>query len=158
MKKEQIGDFTRRISQCNKGGLIVVMYDIFFAYATDAKEALAAEDWDAYKTALRGAQATLDELLGALDFSYELAGNLYSIYVFCRNLLAKAMYRRSEEEISQAVRLMRKLYEAFLQVAEEDTSAPLMQNTQQVYAGYTYGRDELVETCANTDARRGFFV
>lgn len=158
MKKEQIGDFTRRISQCNKGGLIVVMYDIFFAYVKDAEEALAAEDWEAYKAALRGAQNTLDELLGALDFSYELAGNLYSIYVFCRNLLAKAMYKRSEEEISQAVRLMKKLYEAFSQAAKEDTSAPLMQNTQQVYAGYTYGRDELVETCGNTDARRGFFV
>ena len=29
MKKEQIVDFTRRISQANRSGLVVVMYDIF---------------------------------------------------------------------------------------------------------------------------------
>ena len=158
MKKEQIGDFTRRISQCNKGGLIVVMYDIFFIYTKDAQEALAAGDREAYKNGLRGAQRTLDELLGALDFSYELAKDLYSIYVFCRNLLAKAMYKQKPEEISQAVRLMETLYDAFRQVAEADKSAPLMQNAQQVYAGYTYGRDELVETCRITDTGRGFLA
>ncbi len=158
MKKEQIGDFTRRISQCNKGGLIVVMYDIFFTYAGDAKEALTAGDSEAYKNGLRGAQRTLDELIDALDFSYDLAGELYSIYVFCRNLLAKAMYKRTQEEICQAVHLMQNLYDAFCQVAEADTSAPLMQNAQQVYAGYTYGRDELVETCRNMDTKRGFLV
>ena len=39
MKKEQIMDFTRRISQSNRGGLVIVIYDIFFAYIEDAKEA-----------------------------------------------------------------------------------------------------------------------
>lgn len=38
MKKELISDFTRRISQCNKGGLIVIMYDIVFAYLDEAKQ------------------------------------------------------------------------------------------------------------------------
>ena len=42
MEKEKITEFTRRISQCNKGGLIVVMYDIFFAYIEDAKTAFEA--------------------------------------------------------------------------------------------------------------------
>ena len=32
MKKEQIMDFTRRISQSNRGGLVIVIYDIFFAH------------------------------------------------------------------------------------------------------------------------------
>ena len=37
MKKEQIVDFTRRISQANRSGLVVVMYDIFFTYLDDAR-------------------------------------------------------------------------------------------------------------------------
>lgn len=32
-----------------------------------------------------------------------------------------------------------------------------MKNTQQVYAGYTYGRDNLVETCQDSDSSRGFW-
>ncbi len=158
MKKEQIADFTRRVSQTNRGGLVVVMYDIVFAYLDDAKEAFASEDWEGYKEALRRAQQAVNELILALDFSYELAKNLYSIYLFCRDSLAAAMYKRQLDELETAERLMKKLYDGFVQAAKEDTSPPLMRNTQQVYAGYTYGRDDLVETCQDFDTSRGFFA
>lgn len=70
---------------------------------------------------LRGAQRTLDELISALDFSYDLAKNLYSIYVFCRDTLAKAMYRHSTDEILQVKGLMDKLYDGFVKAADQDT-------------------------------------
>lgn len=157
MKKEQIQDFTRRISQCNRGELIIIMYDIYFAHVEDVKTAYRKEDWDAFKTALRKSEQAIGELMSALDFSYDLAKELYSIYIFCRNSLAKAMYKRDLAEVELAERLMRRLYEAFLEVAKQDTSAPLMSNTQQVYAGYTYGRDD-VDTYQEFDTSRGFFV
>ena len=136
----------------------MVMYDIFFAYMDDAKEAFVAQEWDAYKDALRKGMRAIDELISALNFSYELAGNLYSIYVFCKDSLAKSMYKRDTADMENALRLMRKLYDGFEQVAAQDQSAPLMKNTQQVYAGYTYGRDDLVETCQDPNASRGFLV
>lgn len=157
MKKEQIQDFTRRISQCNRGELIIIMYDIVFTHVADAKAAYESKNWEEYKEALRRSERAIEELMSALDFSYDLARELYSIYVFCRNSLAKAMYKREIEEIEFAERLMRKLYDAFLQVAKQDTSAPLMSNTQQVYAGYTYGRED-VDTYQEFDTSRGFFV
>lgn len=158
MKKEQIADFTRRISQSNRGGLVIILYDIFFAYTADAKEAYAAQNWEAYKTALRNAQRTIAELISALNFSYALASELYRIYVFCRDSLAKAMYKRDTAEVELAERLMQKLYTAFTEAMAQDTSAPLMSNTQQVYAGYTYGKNDLVETCQGLDGSRGFFA
>lgn len=158
MKKEQIVDFTRRISQSNRGELVVIMYDIFFVHMEDVRAAYEAREWEAYKDALRKAGRTIDELIGALNFTYELAGNLYSIYVYCKNSLAKSMYKRDLADMEQAERLMRKLYDGFVHAAKQDTSAPLMKNTQQVYAGYTYGRDDLVETYQNSDTSRGFLV
>lgn len=158
MKKEQIQEFTRRISQSNKGGLVIVMYDILFAYLTEAKEAYDKEQWDSYKKAVRHAQRTIDELISALNFSYDLASELYRIYVFCRDNLAKAVYKRDIEELLLSERLMKKLYTAFSEIMKQDKSAPLMSNTQQVYAGYTYGRDDLVETYENYDTSRGFLV
>ena len=143
MKKEQIMDFTRRISQSNRGGLVIVIYDIFFAYMEDTKEAHDNGEWENYKTALRNASKTISELISSLDFSYELAGELYRIYVFCRETLAKAMYKRDLKEVELAENLMKKLYTAFAEVMKEDTSAPLMRNTQQIYAGYTYGKNDL---------------
>ncbi len=158
MKKEQIQEFTRRISQSNKGGLVIVIYDILFAYLDEAKEAYAREEWEGGKEAVRHAQRTIDELISALNFSYDLAKNLYQIYIFARDNLAKAMYKRDIEEILLSERLMRKLYGAFSETMKQDTSPPLMSNTQQIHAGYTYGRDDLVEVCQNYDASRGFLV
>ena len=86
MKKEQIVDFTRRISQANRSGLVVVMYDIFFTYLDDARAAYDAADWDAYKEALRGAQRAIDELISALNFSYDMAKYLCVLQRFDRKV------------------------------------------------------------------------
>lgn len=158
MKKEQIQDFTRRISQCNRGGLVIIMYDIVFTYMDEARESYQKQNWEDFKAALRKAERAVDELIHALDFSYDLANNLYSIYVFCRDSFAKSMYKRSLEDLETAGRLLKKLYSGFAAAAAQDHSAPLMSNTQQVYAGYTYDRDDLVETYQDFDASRGFFV
>lgn len=158
MKKEQIQDFTRRISQCNRGGLVIIMYDIVFTYMDEARESYQKQNWEDFKAALRKAERAVDELIHALDFSYDLANNLYSIYVFCRDSFAKSMYKRSLEDLETAGILLKKLYSGFAAAAAQDHSAPLMSNTQQVYAGYTYGRDDLVETYQDFDASRGFFV
>ena len=54
--------------------------------------------------------------------------------------------------------MLQKLYQSFCKVAETDSSAPMMKNTQQVYAGYTYGKGDLVENCQELDKSRGFFA
>lgn len=158
MKKEKIAEFTRKISQSNRSELIVVIYDVYFVCLSDARDFYQNKNWDDFKESVRHAQRAIDELIDVLDFSYELAGNLYRIYMFCKDMLAKAIYARQLTEIETAERLMRKLYESFVQVARQDQSKPLMQNAQQVYAGFTYGRDELTETCQDFTNNRGFLV
>ena len=39
MEKSLKQEFTRRLSQCNRGELVVIMYDIVFAYMDEAKKA-----------------------------------------------------------------------------------------------------------------------
>ncbi len=158
MKKEQKQDFTRRISQCNRGGMIVIIYDIIFAYFEDAKDAFQKGDREAFKTAIRKADRGIAELMQALDFNYGLAKELYPLYAFCREELAKCMYRHRLQELAEAEEILKRLYDSFEKVAAQDTSEPMMKNTQQVYAGYTYGRDNLTENCQEFDRSRGFLV
>lgn len=158
MQKEQIQEFTRRITQSNKTGLVVVTYDILFAYLAEAGKALKEEQWDSYKQSVRQAQKCVNELIDTLNFSYELAAELYRTYVYCRELLAKALYKRSDAELKECENLMRLLYESFVKLAEEDDSEPIMKNTEQVYAGYTYGRSDVNENSANATSNRGFFA
>ena len=158
MQKEQIKEFTRRITGSNRSGLTLVTYDIYLAYLAEAEEAWEKEEWTVYKQALRGAQRALLELEGTLNFSYDLAGNLYQIYVYCRELLAVALYRRRLEEVHEAGRLMQILKTGFEKAAESDTSGPLMKNVEKVFAGYTYGRGDVVESCPDSEQKRGFLA
>ena len=157
MQKAQIQEFTSKITRSNRTGLTVVTYEILFAYLKDARIALEEARFEDYKKALRQSQKCISELIGTLNFVYELSAELYQIYAYGKELLAKAIYKRREEEINECENLLRMLYISFLKVAETDTSAPLMQNTEQVIAGYTYGRND-VNSSSNANPARGFFV
>ena len=157
MQKEQIQEFTSKITLSNRTGLTVVTYEILFVYLADAKSALKEERFEDYKQAIRQAQKCISELMVTLDFSYELALELYRVYAYGKELLAKAMYKRSEAEIDECESLMKMLHASFVEVAKTDDSAPLMRNTEQVYAGYTYGRSD-VNSSSDVNPSRGFFV
>lgn len=156
MTNEQKKNFTRRLSQCNPGEMIVIIYDILFVYMEDV--ALAYEnDRTEMKTGIRKAQRVLEELMNSLDFSYELSNNLYSLYVFCKNELSRTLYQGNLEGLLEAEKILKRLYGAFCQAAIQDKSEPIMGNTQQVYAGMTYGRSSLNESYMENNAR-GFFA
>lgn len=158
MKSEQVKDFTRRITQCNKGGMIVVIYDIFFAYVKEAEEAFAAGEYDHFKESMQKAGNCIEELMGALDFKYDISKQLYPLYVFARESLAKTVVKKKLDDLNNAKMVMENLHEAFKEAAKQDSSQPLMRNTQQVYAGITYGKHDLTETYQVPDTSRGFFA
>lgn len=153
MKKE----FTRRVSQCNKGELIVITYDIVFAYIKEARDAYEKNDYETYKDAIKKAQKSIEVLKQALNYQYPISKDLYKLYVYASNAMAKAIYQNRLDGIEEAERILKRLYDSFCEAAKTDTSGPLMRNTQQVYAGITYGRRDLNENFIE-DTHRGFFA
>lgn len=150
-------DFTRRISQCNKGGMIVIIYDIFFAYVKEARTAYEKKDYEVYKTAVRNGDAVVDTLIKSLNFEYEISKQLRALYMYTKQCLAKAIYQNRLDGILEAEKILKSLYHSFCEAAKTDTSGPLMRNVQQVYAGVVYGRNALqTEYCENN--HRGFLV
>ena len=150
-------EFTRRLSQCNGGALIVIMYDIVFSYMDDAKAAHNDGNYATYKEAVKKAQAGIEQLKDALNFKYEISKELFSLYVYSSNALAKAIYQNRLDGILEAEKVLKNLYAGFCEAAKSDTSGPLMCNTQQVYAGITYGRNDLNENLIE-NSHRGFFA
>lgn len=157
MKQEQVQDFTRRISQSNKSGLVVIVYDIIFTYIKDAEDSLAEGNYEVFRDSLAKAQRGVDELMRVLDFQYEISKDLYSLYVFAKEEMAKAIIRKGTKELDGAKEVLKNLYDGFSEAARQDHSGPLMQNAQQVYAGMTYGKNNLTETYQEP-ASRGFFA
>lgn len=150
-------EFTRRLTQCNNGEMIVIMYDIVFAYMEEAKDAYDKNSYEDYKAAVKKSQGGIDTLIGALNYKYDIAKDLHKLYVYAKNCLAKAIYQNRLDGLEEAEKILKRLYTSFCEVAKADTSGPLMRNTQQVYAGMTYGRTNLNENYFE-DSHRGFFV
>ena len=157
MTDEQKKDFTRRISQANRSELVIIKYEILFTYLQDARTAHNTDNHEQFKQAVRQASLVLKSFEDTLDFKYEISTQLYAVYDYHCRQFSKAILHDSMQEIEQAEEMLKQLYEAFKEAAKTDSSAPLMQNAQQVYAGYTYGKNDINETY-DTQTSRGFLA
>lgn len=158
MENSQKQEFTRRISNSNRGEMIVIIYDIFFAYVKEARAAYEKQDKEAYRKSLRRAQQTVLQLKNGLDFHYEIAKELYPLYQFAAEQISSCFYRRDAEGLDAAEKVLRNLYVGFVEAAKQDTSEPLMKHSQQVVAGMTYHKGNLTEVLQDPNNSRGFFA
>ena len=150
-------EFIRRLSQCNKSELIIVTYDIVFAYIGDANCAHEAKDYEMYKKAIRKSQSSIDTLKNALNYQYELSRDLHQIYRYAKNELEKAIYQNKLDGLIEAEKILKEIYFAFSEVMKTDDSEPIMSNTQQIYAGITYNKTNLNENLIS-DSNRGLLI
>ncbi len=158
MTKELIQDFTLKITQANPTQIVVIVYDIAEQYIKDAISSFDEGNYEEYEINCRNACRCIDDLLQALDYSYELAYPLMRLYVFINREISVASVRRRTEGLLNARGILISLRDAFAQVAKQDGSDPAMANTQTVYAGLTYGRNQLNESINDTLNNRGFTV
>lgn len=158
MTKELKQEYTLRITQANKTQLITILYEMTLLYIDEAKEALAAGERDAFKNAIRRIQGCMCELMDSLHLEYELAQNLLQIYLYVNREVAKAALYNTSENLEHIRPVVEKLTAAYKQIEGQDETGPVMGNTQTVYAGLTYGREDIMENITDPAANRGFCV
>ena len=158
MTTELKQEYTLRITQANKTQLITILYEMVLLYIDDAENALDADNKIEFKSAVRKIRGCIDELTASLNFDYELAQNFSQLYLYVNRELVKASSHYDKENLEHIRFVIGKLHEAYEQIENQDTSGPVMGNTQTVYAGLTYGRNTLTENLADPAANRGFRV
>lgn len=158
MTKELKQQFTLKISQANKTGLVVILYEMMLIYLEEAALGYEKEDTALFRLSIKRARACLHELMSSLHFEYAISGNLLQLYTYADRQMTKADIRNSVKELDVVKTMMEKLHSAYEAVSAQDTSAPLMANTQTVYAGLTYGKNQLTENLADQGSSRGFRV
>ncbi len=136
---------------------MLIKFEMLFVYFDDICAAFEKDDKEELTYSVRRADAVLKSFQETLDFSYDISARLFALYDFHRRQLAKVLMRHSLTELEQSRQLLQQLYESFQEASKQDASRPLMQNTQQVYAGYTYGKNDLNESY-DIGASRGFLV
>lgn len=159
MKQAEIHDFMLRVTQASRSELIVIMYDIILADYASARTALAEGDRSLFRKELKHAERFLNELMGALDYRYSLSFDLMSLYIYANRETVRAYTTYQTEPLVSAEQVLVGLRKGFEAVAAQDTSGPVMRNTQKLTAGLTYGKNCLDEICVNAnEATRGFYA
>ena len=159
MKKEAIQEYATRVSQASKSDLIVILYEMILTELKEGKDAFQENDLLSYEKNLKQAQKYLVELMGSLNYTYELSLELLSLYIFVNERIITALMKKEPTYIDSAESIMDKLLVGFEGVSKADNSGPAMKNTQQVYAGLTYDKGKLNETYLDpNDNNRGFIA
>lgn len=158
MKKEKKQEFTLRITRANKSQMIVILYDMVLTYLEDSLESFKNKNYKEYKWNIERAKDCIDELLNSLHMEYEIAGILKGLYFFYKRELTTAAIHNKQEMVLPVMQMIRELKESYEQIASQDTSAPIMENTQEIYAGLTYGKDSLNVNLSDQGSHRGFCV
>lgn len=159
MDKERQKGFARRVSQANRTELVVVTYDIILEYMADARTAAGKGDTDEFRLSLKQAQRFLGEMMRSLDFHVELSLRLMQLYEYVQRQLVASEVRGENVNLDSAAGVIAGLRKSFHEIADRDDSGCVMENSQQIYAGLTYGRGVLNEADVNPDAsKRGYLV
>jgi len=158
MDKEAIRSFAARISQASRSELVVILYEMILAKINEAIKAYNENKPDIYERELKGAQRCVSELMAGLDYRYKLSFDLLSLYMYTNKQIITAIMKRNPMTLQYAESVLQKLLIGFKEVSKADDSGPLMGNTQQLYAGLTYGKGTLNETLAGPNNNRGFMA
>lgn len=158
MTKELKKEYTLKITQANKTQLITILYEMLMIYMDEAKDAHKGTNRAEFRESIRKARGCVNELLASLNFDYELSVNFLELYLYVNRELARAEVRNTVEPLENAGKVIGRLHEAYEKLQLEDTSGPVMENVQTIYAGLTYGKNNLNENLTDQGTDRGFRV
>lgn len=157
MTRQEINDFGVKISQASRSGLIVIMYELGIKYIDDGVKELNKGNVEEYRKNVKRAKSVVNELASVLNMKYEVSYELRRLYVFMISVFVRADIRKETQELLRVREMLVQLKDAFTAVCDSDSSGPMMQNTEQVYAGLTYSKSSLNEN-VYSNINRGYKV
>lgn len=160
VEKEKIDQFSFKVTQANKSQMVVIVYDIILDDLTSAKEKYEKGNVDEFTKDLKHAQKFVSELIGTLNHKYPISMDLMTLYLYVNKMIIKAMVQRKPDALDGLDEVVMKLRTAFDTISRTDYSGPVMHQTEQVYAGLTYNKNDLSEAYldAGNRMKRGFTV
>ena len=157
MTENQKKEFTRRITQSNSTGLIIVLYDMALTYLEDAL-AFFEVDREKCQLELNRARNCIEEMIRNLHFDVDLSREFLGIYLSMKKSLRDGFMQNDREQLISVKNNLTSLKQAYEQIASLDESAPVMGHTQSVVVGLTYGKKNINESLAGDSGQRGFLV
>lgn len=159
MEKDRRQEYSARIVQANRTELLVIVYEIMQEELQLALTEYERHNIEGFQLALKNAQKFLNELMGTLDYQYELSYRLLSIYRFINRVIIRDRLKVQTDELEGCIGIIGRIRDAYAQISSKDKEGPVMKNVQQVYAGLTYGKHSLSEVSVDENSgHRGLYA
>lgn len=139
MTDEQKNSFKLRVASANKTEMVTIIYDILLTYMDDADQAIENKDRDERVAAERHMRGCVSMLIESVQPEVPPAKELYQIYNYIGRLINRYAQKADRSAVEEMRRLVKSLRDTWAQVEKYDQDGPVMENSQQVYAGMTYG-------------------
>lgn len=145
-----------QVANATQGQLLKITYDLLLESLDNIKKYASEETTKEIGQETNRARQILQTLIDTLDFSQEISNDLLRVYTYVNGLLIKTLMAYDELLIDEAKVLINELMEGWEGAIAKERQAPkVMDNAQQVYAGLTYGKNDLNESVLD-DNNRGF--
>ena len=89
MTREEINQFSMRISQSNRTQIVVITYEIIINYLDSARDSFDNSNVTDFVHNVRKARQFVNELSSVLDFRYKISFELMNLYMFANECLLK---------------------------------------------------------------------
>lgn len=138
------------IANASQGELLCITYKLFMDHMKKAMDKTGIDKEKHVETGIE----IIKHLAENLNFEVAISSELFQIYVYVQKLLIN--YKYEKDNLKEAYNLIQIIYKGYEVIVEQEVSRkPAMQNTENIYAGITYGKGTLNEmTMPNTN--RGF--
>lgn len=145
MTAEEMNIYKMRITQSGVAELTIIMLEMEMQWIDEAVAAFEQNNMDEYEDYVRKAQSTQVELMNVLNMENAVAVDMYSVFVFINKLLIQSKIKKQPQELIRCRAMLEKFHRSFQAIADTDTAGPVMEQSEKVYAGLTYGTHGLVE-------------
>lgn len=151
---EKLKELTRRVTGASQGQLVVITYDLLKESLDCLRDLVRDKNKAGYKEEATYTLKVIHYLMETLNFEEKMSYDLASLYLYVEKLIVRCSISMSEDLMEEARGIIDILYKGFEQI-KDHTKGHVMQNTQKVYAGLTYGKGTLNEY-VDQDVNRGF--
>ncbi|MDO5155640.1 MAG: flagellar protein FliS [Eubacteriales bacterium] len=145
MTIEEMNTYKMRISQAGIAELTLIMLEMEMQWTQEACDAYENNMLDEFLDCVNKAQSTQIELMNVLNLENTVSVDVYSVFVYINKMLIQSEIKQEPQDLMRCVGMLRKFYDSLQKIAKTDTAGPVMEKSEKVYAGLTYGAGGLVE-------------
>jgi len=138
------------IANASQGELLCITYELFLYNIEEALKIDGEEREEHIYMALE----VIKTLVQDLNFEVPITNELFRLYIYVQGILLT--YKVTNEKLEHAYKIIEPLYKGFSEIAQKgEQTSPSMKNIETIYAGLTYGKNDLNEMVIG-DSNRGF--